>query len=89
MDRILTGLPYIIAGIFQLYEMVIFIYCILSFMPRLYQNPFGQLIVRLVQPFLALIHKALPFLNRQVLDFSPLIALIILQLVQKVIFMVI
>jgi YGGT family. len=88
MDRILSGLPLIIGGAFQLYELIIFVYCILSFVPSLYGSRFGQVIVRLVQPLLNAISRVIPT-RFGMFDFSPIIAFILIGLVQKVIFMII
>ncbi|WP_125762647.1 YggT family protein [Companilactobacillus hulinensis] len=88
MNQILYGLPFVIAGIFQLYEFVVFVYCIMTFIPRLYQSSFGQIVARLVEPFFNAIKKVIPT-TFGMIDFSPLIALIILELVQKVIFWII
>ncbi|AYE38003.1 YggT family protein [Companilactobacillus zhachilii] len=88
MDRILSGLPFIISMAFQLYEFIIFVYCLLSFIPSLYNSAFGRFIVALVAPFLNLIRKIIPT-SIGFLDFSPIIALIVIQLLQKAVFLII
>ncbi|WP_125567711.1 YggT family protein [Companilactobacillus insicii] len=88
MDRISYGLPVIIGGAFQIYELIVFVYCILTFIPALYNSVFGRFIASLVEPFFRAISKIIPT-RFGMIDFSPLIALIILELVQKVIFYII
>ena len=89
MDRISSGLPFIISSAFELYEFIIFVYCLLSFIPSLNNSAFGRLVARLVDPFLNLIRRVLPIVSTGFLDFSPIVALIIIQLLQKVVFMII
>lgn len=88
MDRIVSGLPFIISLAFEFYEFIIFLYCILSFIPSLYNSAFGSLIVRAVDPFLNLIRRFIPT-SIGFLDFSPIVALILIRLLQKVIFLII
>lgn len=89
MDRILSGLPFIVSTAFELYEFIIFVYCLLSFIPQLRGSAFGSFVSALVDPFLNLIRRVLPFVSTGFLDFSPIVALILIQLLQKVIFMII
>ncbi|CAJ1186218.1 hypothetical protein CPR19088_GLDEOEPO_00255 [Companilactobacillus paralimentarius] len=88
MSQILNGLPFVISMAFQLYEFIIFVYCLLSFIPSLYNSAFGRFIVAMVAPFLNLIRKIIPT-SIGFLDFSPIIALIVIQLLQKAIFLII
>jgi len=89
MDRISSGLPFIISSAFELYEFIIFVYCLLSFIPSLNNSVFGRFVAGLVDPFLNLIRRVLPIVSTGFLDFSPIVALIIIQLLQKVVFMII
>jgi len=89
MDRISSGLPFIISSAFELYEFIIFVYCLLSFIPSLNNSAFGRFVAGLVDPFLNLIRRVLPIVSTGFLDFSPIVALIIIQLLQKVVFMII
>ncbi|WP_268871995.1 YggT family protein [Companilactobacillus mindensis] len=73
----------------ELYEFVIFVYCIMSFIPNLYNSAIGRFVVALVAPFLNLIRRVLPIVSTGFLDFSPIVALIIIQLLQKVIYLII
>ncbi|AUI70984.1 hypothetical protein COSHB9_20220 [Companilactobacillus alimentarius] len=88
MDRIVSGLPFIISMAFELYEFILFVYCLMSFVPSLYGSSFGRFVASLVNPLLNLIRRVIPT-TIGFLDFSPIIAIILIQLLQKVIFLII
>lgn len=89
MDRILNGLPAGISLLFEAYEFIIFVYCLLSFIPQLRGSALGRWVAAVVDPFLNLIRRVLPIVSTGFLDFSPIVALIIIQLLQKAVFMII
>lgn len=68
----------IINGLFQLYSLAIVVYCLMSWFPGALQTKFGILLDRVVSPFLKLFDFIPPIFN---IDFSPIIALIVLQFV--------
>ena len=72
---------------FYLIELLIFIRIILSWIPMFgYQNPIGQLIYRLTEPILGPCRSMLdksPLGGGMMLDFSPIIALILMMLVKQ------
>jgi len=88
MDRILNGLPGGISLLFEAYEFIIFVYCLMSFIPAIQNSAFGRFINMMVNPFLNLIRRFIPT-SMGFLDFSPIIALILIQLLQKAVFMII
>ena len=72
---------------FYLIELLIFIRIILSWIPMFgYQNPIGQLIYRLTErilgPCRSMLDKS-PLGGGMMLDFSPIIALILMMLVKQ------
>lgn len=69
----------IISGLFQLYTLAIVVYCLMSWFPGALQTKFGVFLDRIVSPFLNLFHFIPPIFN---IDFSPIIALIVLQFVE-------
>lgn len=73
----------IITGLFQLYTLAIVVYCLMSWFPGALQTKFGMLLDRIVSPFLDLFHFIPPIFN---IDFSPIIALIVLGLVENGLF---
>ena len=73
----------IINGLFQLYTLAIVVYCLMSWFPGALQTKFGMVLDRIVSPFLNLFHFIPPIFN---IDFSPIIALIVLELVEQGLF---
>lgn len=74
---LITG---IILGLFNLYSLAIIVYCLMSWFPGALQTKFGYFLGRIVNPFLDIFHFIPPIFN---IDFSPVIALIALQLVEQ------
>ena len=70
----------IIIGLFNLYTLAIIIYCLMSWFPGALQTKFGNLLARIVNPFLDIFHFIPPIFN---IDSSPIIALFVLQLVEQ------
>ena len=73
----------IITGLFQLYTLAIVVYCLMSWFPGALPTKFGMFLDRIVSPFLDLFHFIPPIFN---IDFSPIIALIVLGLVENGLF---
>ena len=73
----------LIDNLFGLYFLLIILYCFMSFFPRLDRNS-GILgaITAIVEPYLALFRKIIPPVGG--LDFSPIIALFVLQVLHIV-----
>lgn len=71
----------IINNLFQLYFVLIILYCFMSFFPRLDRNSgFAGAVTSVVEPYLALFRKFIPPVSG--LDFSPIIAILVLQILQ-------
>lgn len=85
MAQVLSGLPRVIGGLFGLYEIAIFIYCFMSWIPGLTQSRFAGFISSIVDPFLNLIRRVIP-MRIGLFDFSPIVALILVQVLESVIF---
>ncbi|GKQ42844.1 membrane protein [Companilactobacillus sp. RD055328] len=86
MNNIIIGLPYIITRLISAYETIILIYALLSWFPGAYQSKFGQLITKLVAPFLNVIDRFVPPIMG--IGFGPLIAILLLEGLNKIILMV-
>lgn len=65
--------------IIQVYTWLIIANALMSWLPGAYQSKLGQLITRLVRPFLD-IFRFIPTLGG--IDFSPLVAIIVLEMAQ-------
>ena len=85
MAQISYGLPLIIAYMFRAYEILIFVYCILTFFPRIFNSQLGAIIRMPVEPFLNLISRIIPT-RIGFIDISPFIALVLIQIIGSVIF---
>ncbi|AGV73877.1 YggT family protein [Lactococcus cremoris] len=68
------------------YSIILIIYALMSWIPTLYETWFGRLIVKVSRPYLSLFEN-LP-LQIWGLDFTILVALIVLQFVQRFIIIV-
>ena len=68
----------IIDILFQIYYYMIFIYILMSWLPNLRENFIGELLGKLVEPFLSPFRRIIPPLFGT-LDISPFIALIVLR----------
>ncbi|MBO7672812.1 YggT family protein [bacterium] len=71
----------IVYNLFQLYFILIILYCFMSFFPRLDRNSGAvRIVATLVEPYLAIFRRFIPPAGG--LDFSPIIAMIVLQILQ-------
>ncbi len=68
------------------YSLVLVIYALMSWIPNLYNTWFGRVIVKISRPYLSLFEN-LP-LRITGLDFTILVALIVLQFIQRFIVIV-
>jgi YggT family protein len=76
----------IVQGLFRLFSLIIIVNALLSFILPPY-HPVRSFIEKLVEPFLAPIRNRLPSMGG--FDFSPLILLILLQLLEYIILQII
>ena len=67
----------------RMYIFVLVIYALLSWMPWSYNSRFGQFISHLAEPYLRLFAK-IP-LNIGMIDFTVIVAIIVLELISKII----
>ncbi|MGL4335652.1 MAG: YggT family protein [Turicibacter sp.] len=64
-------------SILNIYETMILIYVIMSWVPESRTTKLGQVLANLVEPYLSIFRKIIPPLG--MIDFSPLIAFLLLQ----------
>jgi YggT family protein len=69
---------------FYIYDLMIVVYILLSWIPGAQDSPVGLLLARLVEPYLSVFRRLIPPLG--MLDFSPLVALLALQFVKTGVF---
>lgn len=68
----------IIDALFNIYKYMIIIYILMSWLPNMRDNFIGELLSKLVEPFLAPFRKFIPPIMGM-LDISPIVALFVLQ----------
>lgn len=67
-----------------IYRIVIFIYILMSWVPSMRENAFGQFIGKIAEPYLAFFRKFIPPLG--MIDISPIVALIALSFISSGVF---
>ncbi|WP_145939667.1 YggT family protein [Paenibacillus glacialis] len=68
--------------LFEIYFYMIVIYVLMSWLPNLRENFIGELLTKLVEPYLSVFRRFIPPIMGM-LDISPIIALFVLQFVQS------
>jgi YggT family protein len=71
----------IIDMLFNIYFYMIVIYVLMSWLPNLRENFIGELLTKLVEPYLSPFRRFIPPIMGT-LDISPIVALFVLQFVQ-------
>lgn len=71
---------------FQIYFFLIIIYVLMSWIPGLRESSFGELVEKLVEPYLGVFRSIIPPLG--MIDFSPIIALFALSFIESGIYIV-
>ena len=74
------------AGVIELYMLVIFIWIMSSWFPQIRHNSFLRFIGSLSEPYLRIFRSVLPPIGG-VLDISPILAFFVLGLLRNVVFM--
>lgn len=74
MGYLLTILDFL----FTVYQYMIIAYILMSWVPQMRETGIGQLLERLVEPYLAPFRRFIPTLG--FIDISPIVALIVLRL---------
>ena len=78
---ILSLIAYIITGLIEIYVFLILVYCILSWIPRKGKvlGTIDYYIARIVEPYLNIFRKIMPPVGG--IDFSPILAILVLELI--------
>lgn len=71
----------IINMLFQIYFYMIVIYVLMSWLPNLRENFIGELLTKLVEPYLSPFRRIIPPIMGMI-DITPIVALFVLQFVQ-------
>lgn len=85
----LTFLVLAIRYAFEVYYILIIANCLLSWFPNINRgNPLVRFIYETTEPFLRLFRSILPMSPRFPIDFSPIVAILVLYLIQLLVFKV-
>lgn len=76
MNQLLSIIPLA----FEIYYYMIIVYILMSWVPQIQQTSFGQLLGKLVEPYLDIFRRFIPPLG--IIDISPIIALFALHFAQ-------
>ena len=72
-----------VAVLTQILTLAIFVRAILSWFPVSRDNPFVEVVVQITDPILGPIRRVIPLMGS--IDFSPLVAIILLQMISSVV----
>lgn len=67
----------LLTTVFTVYQFMIFAYILMSWIPSIQQSTVGQMLGKLVEPYLGIFRKFIPPIG--MIDFSPIIALFALR----------
>lgn len=77
------SIAYLVLIVFRALYYLLLARVIISFFPNIYQNPIGRFIYDTTEPALSKIRKIMP--DTGMIDFSPLVAFLLLEVIQSVI----
>ncbi|CAJ1001994.1 MULTISPECIES: YggT family protein [Bacillales] len=76
-----TAIFTIVYYAFTIYQFMVIAYVLMSWVPQMRETPIGQLLERLVEPYLAPFRRFIPPLG--FIDISPIVALIALNFAHR------
>lgn len=79
--ELLNIIPRIIGVAFYTYEILLFIYILMSWVPQAKDSPIGIGIGKIVEPYLSIFRRFIPPVG--MLDLSPIVAIIALTFVES------
>jgi len=71
----------IINGLFQLYTLALIVFILMSWFPGAYNTGLGRFLGQICDPFLGFFRRFIPSIAG--LDFSPIVALLVLQFAER------
>ncbi|AZP05098.1 YggT family protein [Jeotgalibaca ciconiae] len=80
MARIIIWLIYAVPKIINAYTAILAIYALMTWLPNALSSKFGQLIRKLVEPYLSIFYRLIPSVG--MVSFSVLFAILFLRLVE-------
>ncbi len=86
MNLLLEYSYLLISGALQVFSILLVIYILMSWVPSTRETKFGQLLTKIAEPYLGFFRKFIPPFG--MIDFSPIIGLLALQLISRGIFQI-
>ena len=83
----LSAVLTVISLLFMIYNYMIIAYILMSWIPALQQSSYGEMLGKLVEPYLGIFRKFIPPIG--MIDISPIIAIFALNYIAKGLFIVI
>jgi len=71
----------IIDRLFQLYQIALVVYILMSWFPGAYNTAVGRFLGRICEPFLSIFRRFIPAIAG--IDFSPIIAFLVLEFAER------
>lgn len=71
----------VVSMAFSIYSFMLIIYILMSWVPSAQESSFGRLLAKLCEPYLGFFRKFIPPLG--MIDFSPIIAILLLTLIER------
>lgn len=81
MVELINGLYALIARGISIYQILLIIFILMSWVPSMRENAFGRFLEKIVEPYLAVFRKFIPPLG--MIDISPIVAIYALNLINK------
>ncbi|PRZ16966.1 YggT family protein [Laceyella sediminis] len=70
----------VVDTLFTIYQFVLIIYILASWLPQVFESPVGQLLARLSEPYLSVFRRFIPPIG--FIDISPIVALFALHFIR-------
>lgn len=71
----------IISIVFSIYSFMLIIYILMSWVPAIQSSSFGRLLAKACEPYLGFFRKFIPPIG--MIDFSPIIAILLLSFIER------
>jgi Predicted integral membrane protein len=84
--NLINALDFIVSTLVSMYSFIVLGYCIISWVNPDPYNPIVRLLRNLTEPALWRIRKHLPFVHTTGMDFSPIVLILGIQLLDMVVF---
>lgn len=80
----MVQLFYVLSKVFEIYQWILIIRILMSWVPDIERTAIGQILVRITEPYLGIFRKFIPPFG--MIDVSPIVAFFALYLIQKGLF---